>query len=353
MHVLGDADAGKMYADTTIAMIERLKSETNVDLIRSPIHSLYGFLLYWIVPVQSYTNVFHEASLQCLRTGDAESACWDLYLHCVVNATRGEPLSTVSEDCRSGIVYMVALERRFQESGTRILWQTVLNLMDESLDDVTVTQLTGIAMDEKLLLQENEFSKVAEIYRLCKIILHTYIGEFEEAAQLAIVQGDRMLKESPGATFGMIDPYFRGLCLYAAAKYTGRASYKRHGNKARAMLQRWLKKGNPNIAHHLKLLDAEHSSCSIKSDPKDVEQVKKLYAEACQLASDMGFVQDAGMAYERYGEYLLTSSSFSKNDMEDAAKQLANAVDCYARWGAAAKVKRLEDKYRSVLDRSE
>ena len=59
------------------------------------------------------------------------------------------------------------------------------------------------------------------------------------------------------------------------------------------------------------------------------------------LAGRGGFVQDAALANERYGEFLLEDMY----DREEAAFRFQEAIKLYLEWEARAKAELLSDKY--------
>ena len=58
--------------------------------------------------------------------------------------------------------------------------------------------------------------------------------------------------------------------------------------------------------------------------------------------------QDAAVAKERYGDFLLCDMK----DEEAAAYAIRKAVGLFTEWGAIAKVDQLSEKYSTLLNRS-
>lgn len=67
-----------------------------------------------------------------------------------------------------------------------------------------------------------------------------------------------------------------------------------------------------------------------------------MYQKAVALAARGGFLQDAGLANERYADFLWRDVS----DKDEAAHRIEEAIRFYGDWGAARQVDRLR-----VLDR--
>ena len=57
-----------------------------------------------------------------------------------------------------------------------------------------------------------------------------------------------------------------------------------------------------------------------------------------------GFIQDAGIANERFGAYLLSLGLDS-----DARYHVKEAIRCFSEWGATRKVTLLREDYANLL----
>ena len=82
------------------------------------------------------------------------------------------------------------------------------------------------------------------------------------------------------------------------------------------------------------MLEAEDA---VIHDKKD--HIESNYSKAITTASRSGFIQDAGLANERYGSYLL-----SQNQVSDALFYYKQSLRCYSEWGATRKVEKLRKK---------
>jgi len=114
--------------------------------------------------------------------------------------------------------------------------------------------------------------------------------------------------------------------------------YKRAARKRLSTMKKWTKAENPNTANKLLLLEAENFALK-----RNKEEAVTKYENSISTSIQCGFVQDAAIACERYGEYLLNEI----NDEEKATHHFTMAVDFYDKWGALAKVHQLNEKYLS------
>jgi hypothetical protein len=105
------------------------------------------------------------------------------------------------------------------------------------------------------------------------------------------------------------------------------------------LLQGWLDKGNPNVKHYVTLLDTEWAALNGQR-----HVASKLYETSVTLAARGGFLQDAGLANERYADFLLRDVP----DEDEAAHRMEEAIRFYGNWRAARKVDRLRVKLRQL-----
>ena len=134
----------------------------------------------------------------------------------------------------------------------------------------------------------------------------------------------------------MTDMFLKGISLFAMARKTRKRKYTNLAKKSLASIKDWAEKGNPNVKHCESLLEAELAALNGRK-----HVAKKHYEVAAILAGRGGFVRDAALANERYGEFLLEDMC----DREDAAFRFQEAIKLYLEWEARAKAELLSAKY--------
>ena len=102
----------------------------------------------------------------------------------------------------------------------------------------------------------------------------------------------------------------------------------------------YVRKGAINLVHTLRLLDGEKYALSGK-----VDQAKASYRKAVVEAVRGGFIQNAAVASQRHGEYLI-----ELNGLDEGAEQLREAIKYYKDWGATRLSEMLLDKHASLLE---
>ena len=191
-------------------------------------------------------------------------------------------------------------------------------------------------------------------FQIFKSYLCVFFGDHEQGAALALKRGNRGVQDAHGLSVTMLDPFVRGMSLYAMARKTSRRKYRAEANKARFTLDKWVQRGNPNVVHQLKLLNAEKAALE-RGSGKTIKDVSALYHEAVALAARGGFLQDAGLASERHADYLLhcqPPSSTSENHRiqeESAIHYMKEAVKYYSDFGAHRKVEQPKLMYPPLV----
>ena len=116
--------------------------------------------------------------------------------------------------------------------------------------------------------------------------------------------------------------------------------WKRRALKSMKFIRRWMKLGNVDIIHCLHLLEAELAVLNSKSE----KTVEDLYKSAIDIASKNQFIQDEALSNELASEYF-----GSRNERSQSSDYyLKQAIECYSKWGATAKVQQLTSR-RSLI----
>lgn len=252
----------------------------------------------------------------------------------------GRPASMTEADCAIYTKQMKELKRLQAYDYTCVIWQLSLNLMGKS-ENPTLLQGKAIENEEEFLKARLDNAPMAAIFRTQKLRLYAVFGEHEKGADLFSQHGFDWPAAAPGHPMFMEAVFCGGLSSFASARSDrkskkSRKARKKLGLKALKTIKGWLKQGNPSVVHQDSLLDAEKAVLEGK-----VDVAEKHYRSAASIAARSGFSNDAAIACERFGEFLL---EFSR-DEEAAANQFQNSIRFYTEYGATKKVDLLAGKY--------
>ena len=360
--VLGDYEMASHYANHAICILDRLPEAA----IAPALYSAHFLVLPWKNPLHCSLDPLRDGFEAGMRVGDSDSACYCLVMEVVTLLCAGKSLRAVlNVSCQVGmrtfcalgcfspciskahifpflqlyVPQMEELKRTEVADMTRLVWQAAQNLMDYADDPLT---LRGDAADEEVILESylgKKKSQIPMLISLYKNYMYAYMGEYELGTKLAIQRGDAYMNSAPGSLLGMWDIFTRGICLYAVARTTRKRKFMKEADRARKMIRSWSEKGNPNVNHHLLLLNAEHAALI-----GNVRQARTLYEKAIVTATNGGFTPDVALANERYADYL------GDSDQEAAGFCVREAVRFYDEWGASYNVTRLRESHPDLFD---
>ena len=337
MHEYCDWRMAMKVAEIALTIENRLGSNYTKT---STLHKINSFVLGWVKPLRTCRTKYLEAYKVGMLSGNIGGVGMAIlfFLMCEF-FSGGHKLQGLEEDLRNYIPQLEKLKLHTFVLGLRLLWQKVLNLMGAPYNPHTIV-LTGTAMYGIDIERHPFIYNTVGRHHICNLC--AYFSEYEKGANIALSMGDEFYKTWSGASYFGFEPFSRALCLYAMAIDTGQTKYVKAARKARSCISNWVKSGAINLVHELFILDAE-DAVLVKHNSK--QMAKTAYNLAIMASVRGGFLQDAGIANERYAYYLLTSGLLS-----DATFYMKEAIQYFTEWGATRKVQLLRDKYGVVLD---
>lgn len=357
MHEEGDWKSALKVAEVALAVDKRFASNYTKT---STLHKLNSFVLGWVRPLRTCRASYLEAYRLGMLSGNIEGVGMSLlFLLMSQFFAGGSTLQTVDADLEQYIPQLESLKLHSFALGLRLLWQKVLNLMDVTYNPHT-TNLTGTAMHGIDIERHPFIFNTVGRHHICNLC--AYFAEYEKGAEIALAMGDIFYQTWSGASYFGFEPFFRALCLYGMAREKpGQAKkYLTAARKAKSTLSKWVKLGAVNLVHQLAILEAEEAA--FKGQPK---LVKIKYDQAIVLSGRGGFLQDCGIAHERYAVFLLSrmeelggegggngmvpSSGPYLDAKMEVTHHVEQAIKYFTAWGAHRKAKLLREKYDPIL----
>jgi signal transduction histidine kinase len=287
------------------------------------------FVTPWVRPIRSGLPYVRRGLETALANGDLT---WVTYAHHALVALRlysGDPLQEVCKDAEQGVAFAEASGFELFGAVMAVQRNSARSLMGRNNENsFEVPDLTAPHPWEGTSRQNDCFNYVARIQ------VNVLAGRHDAALALA----------EPGDTlFRNIRAYLESVEYRFYTALAHAAAYDASPPERREMLVSGLRHHhheltircarNPaNFADRLALLAAEIA----RIEGRELE-AEQLYEESIRLAREAGFVQIEAIAAEcaaRFYEARGIRTVF--------LSYLANARDCYLRWGADAKVRQLE-----------
>ncbi|CAB9519757.1 Transcriptional regulator [Seminavis robusta] len=324
--LFSDFQKGELYAKHAEALIDMEEDKSKEG--RMTVSCLPSFV--YTRPVQSVGKKLIQGYKTDMQAGDSESAMYCLSHHCYMGFLTSRSLDYLEADCHKFLAQASQLQ----------IFNAIFFLAPLA---ELVSALTGSRLGIETYLDGKSSPMFTDHLDLFHTVSHAYLGRYQEAADLFIRRGNAYDGVYPAMPIRTWDKFLAGVCLYDAARSTGRRKYLKQANIVRKTIHSWLKKGNPNANHHACLLDAEYYRLR-----KKTAKASKFYENAAIMAGRAGLLHDAAFTEERYAYHLMESSALSK---EEAGYRLKKAVMLYTEWGASEKVRLLEDRFPEFLRR--
>jgi predicted ATPase len=327
---LGDYKAASSFADT--AMMIQHKNFHGSFFESVALLISHKFVFPWTRLLESSTLDLEKAYTSGMRSGNCEFALWALIQkQLIIPFLMGKPLSQLSEQCVLCSSQAEELKQTDQFVQVKLLHQVVLVLMGQS-GGMSGTRGKFLNLDSiGCTTAQHEVSRNSY-----EVLLLNILGDFDQAANIAIEIGDAFSKSFPGEFSAVIETFHRSLSLYAMARRSNEWKYKWKANKIRKTVKNWIQKGNPNVRHYYLLLSAEHAALK-----KNNEKAKSLFKEAIKLATQSNNLRDAALSNERLSEFLFQAGTAEE---EEGHFRLKEAIRFYREWGADKKVQLLTNK---------
>jgi len=108
----------------------------------------------------------------------------------------------------------------------------------------------------------------------------------------------------------------------------------KNGENALEKMRLWSNHCSKVFENKLLLLESEHYACLC-----NIVAAKESYVLSSESARDHGLVNEQGLAFELYGDFLLSVGDLVASEMYQ------QAINCYVQWGALAKVDQLRKEF--------
>jgi predicted ATPase len=293
---------------------------------------LFQHTLPWFKPFQSLLKPAFDGYTLGLSGGDLESGFWFIHCYIGLGLQAGKRLQLLIADCQTYLKQM--------EETNFLLHAWYQKMVLRFLQELTGEEEPLIAVNTELYPEYEKCDIIQrEILKLHKSRMCAIFADHARGAECT----NNTAKLNPGTHFAISYPFFRAISLYHQARVTRKAKFRIQARKQHAIINRWAKKGNPNVIHYKLLLDAEAASL-IKGM---IGETSCLFQTAITLAARSGLTHDTALACERFATFLF----YCGHDDSTANYQLNEALRYYQEWGAFAKVAMLQRDYPQLQDK--
>jgi PAS domain S-box-containing protein len=309
---------------------------------QAKVHFVTASVAIWTQPIGSVIDLTRAASRSAIETGDLSYACYSLHESVTGLLLRNDPLEAAWRESEKGLDFV--RKAQFRDVAAVILGQQrfIATMQGRT---ATLSTFSDPQFDEEAFeveLTANRTATVICLYWILKLKARLLSGDYVEA--LAAAEKAKELLWAITIHVQLLD-YFYYTALTVAALYesgTGneQAIWRELLTRHREQLREWAENYPPTFADKHALVAAEIA----RIEGRDADAMR-LYEEAIRSARENGFVQNEGLAHE------LAARFFTTRDFDTIARTcVREARRCYLRWGAAGKVRQLEQLHPHLRD---
>jgi len=314
---------GEAFGRLAVAVAERYGFTAQ----KAGAHFLMQLAVLWTRPIDDALTCLEAAIRAVAETGEMIYACFNRQARLIVLMARGDPLDQVWLESAGALDFV----RKYK------FGQLVILSIQGFVQSLRGGAGTGAPLDQAALearVLRGGVPIVACFHWILQLQRHFLLGSAETALEFAA-------KAKPILWSARLNLQSMDYCFYhslAIAAVFQTSSPERQAELREdfiahlASFQRWAESCPATFAHKHLLVSAEWA----RLEGREVEAMR-LYEQAIRLAAERGFLQDQALASE------LAARFYRNRGFERLADfYLGEARDCYARWGALAKVAQLD-----------
>ncbi len=336
--IVVDIETGYQFGQLALQLLERLNS---TDLRAKTLFTTHTFISHWRDRVADTMPALLTAYQSGLDSGDVEYAAWSALVDSYNRYWTGQPLTESEAAMRSFITTIAPFNQKNASLYLQIYHQATLNLLGESSDPGCLSgESYQVAQEIPAQVLANDRTGLFFSY-VCQQHLHYLFGQYAESVEksnLARPYFDNCISSLPTVLHYFYDSLAR-LALYETATSSERKQILKCLQTNQKKLKKWAHYAPTNYQHKVLLVEAEQ--CRILG--QKAEAIDR-YDQAIALAKQHNYLNEAALANELAARFYL---DWGKERL--AQDYLIDAYYDYARWGAKAKVKDLEQQYSQLL----
>ncbi len=336
--VLGAMRAGYKYSNLALTLLDKIDAkEWKAQVYCSP----YALIVHWNRHVEETLIPLRDSFQIGMETGLVEFSCINSNIYCIHSFLMGKPLERAEEETKSFSQSYFHLQQMTNFNYNEVYRQAMLNFLGRSENPL---MLVGEAYDEVQMSKQNldRADKTGQFfYNFNKSIVSYYFQDFENAHKFA-GESEKLL-EAVLAKFEVPNhAFYRALsatALYPTKSGFERVNLLRIARKYSGKLKTWAKTAPENFLHKHILIQADIARVTGK-----IDEARVGYDSAIALANKHGYLHEAALGYELAGAMYVGQKA---TDL--ATFYLKSAYNTYREWGAAAKLRDLEQRYSTYI----
>ncbi|MBD2463559.1 AAA family ATPase [Oscillatoria sp. FACHB-1407] len=339
--VVQDLELGYRFGQLSLNLAKRLNNKRGncKALLMVNFH-----IIHWKAHLKETFPSLVEAYQSGIESGEFEFASYCAFSLCYCPFFAGQELTELEQQTAIYRKATAQIRRETAATWLAMLQQTILNLQGQSENP---SHLVGCLYDEEQAIAQAIAAKDGtslHYFYLNKLILCYLFGEYEQAAQTAILSEQYL---SAATALVSVPPFhfydsLIFLSLWANASDAEKENWLNRVNANQEKMQTWAHHAPMNFLHKFQLVEAEKARVL-----GQFFEAEELYEQAIQGAKENEYLQEEALAYELAAKHYL-----ARGREKFAQLYMKEAHYCYERWGATAKVNDLETRYPQFFPQS-
>ncbi len=334
----GDIEVGYKLGNLALRLVKKINAVSD----QSKAICLYNQCLsHWKDHLKTIRPDLMKSYYIGIETGDLYWSAASINFYDYFGILVGNELTELEQQMSKNNKIIKQLNQKFLVSHHCIYWQTVLNLLGRNDSPM---ELTGTALDEKQMRPSWEKSSNGTIlgtFYINRLVLRYIFCDYQRAIA-DFVTATGYLSSLTGGVNIRDHAFYSSLAilaLYRDVSKSERREYEKILGQNLKKFRKWNKHAPMNNEHRLALIEAERARVL-----GNLNRAEVLYESAIELSKKNEYLIEEAIANELAGK-----SYLSRGNSKFAKVYLQEAYACYARWGALAKLKQLQELYPELL----
>jgi predicted ATPase/class 3 adenylate cyclase/GAF domain-containing protein len=329
---LGELKSAYEFGQLSLRLTERFGTDSHCR--NQTLYTVFGHS--WNRPWQEMRSLFEAAVKAGLDSGDmlfTAYACGWIHLW--------DPQVDLLTAWNEGRKYLSIIQRSGYQNAydaASLAQQLFKNLLGKTRSELTLSDDTFDEAECLERMQRQGNVSGLGIRTLYQIKLSLLYEDFERGFDFVENPGPG-LRALAGSPY-LVEYTIHAFLVCASIDGKRKSAARRHMRRLRRNMARWAKHCPGNFGQHLQLMDAEAAGLRGR-----VAEAAQLYSAAIAAAREGGFLRYQALANERAARFFVSSGLH-----DVAAVYIKEARRLYARWGASAKVRSLDERHRQLLD---
>jgi predicted ATPase/signal transduction histidine kinase len=334
---------GEMNAGYQLGQLAADLSERFDDRVFKPIaiSSFNGFIRHWKEHIQTTIEPLREVFYSGREAGELVYSGYAILNYCNHLFFRGVSLELVKEKYQQYLDLLQKQKLEYHVVYGQLWYQVILNLLGLAEEPL---QLTGLAFQESailpILVEQKNGTTLFALYVAKSLLL--YLLNAPEQALACAREAEPYKQSATGLRTIAEHNFYYSLALLTQCSDAVNPVHDEFLNQVaanQAEMQVWMHHAPMNFQHKYDLVEGER----YRVLGNKVEAIE-FYDTAITGAKENGYIQEEALANELAAKFYL---DWGKEKV--AAGYMQEAYYCYSRWGAKAKIKDLETRYRQLL----